>query len=60
LTNLGLNNTQVTDDGLKHLSGFTKLKELRLNGTQVTEKGVESLRQQLPHCYIELQQYKGR
>ena len=58
LTNLqvlGLNNTQVTDDGLKHLSGLANLKTLRLNGTQVTNEGVQSLKEKLPHCYIEWQ-----
>ena len=39
-----LNGTQVTDAGLVHLKGMTKLKELGLEGTGVTDAGVMHLK----------------
>jgi len=56
LTNLvflDLVDTQVTDAGLEHLKGLTKLEELKLHGTRTTEEGVEMLREALPDCKIE-------
>jgi hypothetical protein len=44
--------TQVTDAGLVHLKGLTKLIELALNGTQVTDTGVEELERALPKLWI--------
>ena len=35
--------TKITDAGLVHLKGLTKLKKLRLDGTQVTDAGLEHL-----------------
>ena len=39
-----LNDTQVTDAGLKHLKGLTQLQALLLNHTQVTDAGLEHLK----------------
>ena len=42
----------VTDEGLTHLSGLSRLRELRLENTQVTIAGIEELRSHLPHCHV--------
>ena len=42
LETLSLVNTQITDAGLQHLKGLTKLRELRLY-TQITDAGLEHL-----------------
>jgi hypothetical protein len=39
-----LHNTQVTDAGLAHLEGLTKLLSLSLNNTKVTDVGLEYLK----------------
>jgi hypothetical protein len=49
---LSLWETEITDDGLEHLSGLTGLKILSLDGTQVTEDGVKRLQVSLPNCKI--------
>ena len=38
------NETQVTDAGLMHLKGLTKLELLYLNRTQITDAGLEHLK----------------
>ena len=50
---LFLRETHVSDDGLKHLRGFTNLKELHLENTQVTDEGVKKLQKALPDCEID-------
>jgi internalin A len=45
---LNLNRTHVTDAGLVHLKGLTKLHVLEIVGTQVTEEGAKELEQALP------------
>ena len=40
----GLDGTQVTDAGLEHLKGLSRLQELYLDGTQVTDAGLEHLK----------------
>jgi len=52
LETLGLNNTEVTDDGLAYLKDLTKLKLLYLSGAQVTEEGVADLKRALPGLKI--------
>jgi hypothetical protein len=47
-----LNQTQVTDAGLTHLSGLTQLQYLNLSDTQVTAVGVAQLQNALPNCKI--------
>ena len=49
---VSLANTSVTDAGLEHLKGLTKLKELDLESTNVTDAGVKKLQQALPNCKI--------
>ena len=44
--------TQVTDAGLVHLKGLTKLGLLDLSDTQVTDAGVAELKKALPKCVI--------
>ena len=39
-----IHNTQVTDNGLMHLKGLTKLEYLSLDGTKVTDAGLENLK----------------
>lgn len=41
---LSLNNTQVSDAGLKHLKRLTNLKILWLDNTQITDSGLEHLK----------------
>ena len=47
-----LRGTQITDAGLVHLKGLTKLQTLGLIGTMVTETGVADLKKVLPNCKI--------
>ena len=49
---LDLENTKVTDAGLEHLKGLSKLVGLRLEGTKVTDAGVQRLKEALPDCFI--------
>lgn len=44
ITTVGLRNTQVTDAGLLHLTGVTKLNVLDLDNTQVTDAGLSHLK----------------
>ncbi|MHC4503152.1 MAG: hypothetical protein ACYTFI_07605, partial [Planctomycetota bacterium] len=44
--------TGVTDAGLEHLKGSTRLKRLWLAGTRVTSAGVERLKEALPRAEI--------
>jgi hypothetical protein len=39
-----LDGSPITDAGLEHLKGLTRLKELLLNGPQVTDAGLEHLK----------------
>ncbi|MGY8771542.1 MAG: hypothetical protein ACKVH8_24265 [Pirellulales bacterium] len=39
-----LNNTKITDAGMKHLKSLTTLKSLVLNDTQITDAGLEHLK----------------
>ena len=49
---LSLNSTAVTDVGLAHLKGLTKLQTLDINSTKVTKAGVAALQKALPNCKI--------
>jgi hypothetical protein len=44
--------TQVTDAGLKELTGLKNLQELNVFRTQVTATGEKMLRSALPGCQI--------
>jgi hypothetical protein len=50
---LDVANTRVTDAGLQHLRGLSKLKKLNLSGTDVTPSGVRELQRHLPDCRFE-------
>ena len=52
LVSLDLTSTKVTDAGLVHLRGMTRLQELNLVGTQVTDAGVADLQKALPKVLI--------
>jgi hypothetical protein len=43
---------RITDAGLEHLKGLTRLNELGVAGTRVTESGIEGLRKALPQAQI--------
>ena len=45
--------TQVTDAGIEHLKGLTKLLGLDLRATHVTDAGVEELKSALPNLRID-------
>ena len=47
-----LHRTKVSDAGLAHLKGLTKLESLLLYSTKVTNAGVKQLQQALPNCKI--------
>jgi tetratricopeptide (TPR) repeat protein len=47
-----LNDTQVTDAGLKHLKGLRRLQHLGLVRTQITNNGVAELKRALPNIEI--------
>lgn len=47
-----LQDTDVTDAGLEHLTEMPQLRELYLGGTRVTAAGVANLRRSLPRCQI--------
>ena len=42
----------MTDAGLEHLKGLTKLETLNLEQTKVTDAGVKRVQQALPKCAI--------
>ena len=50
LTNLTLQNTQVSDAGLEHLKELKSLKHLGLRKTKVTAKGLAEFQAALPQC----------
>ena len=47
-----LSDTQITDAGLVHLQGLTKLASLSLPFIQVTDAGIAELQKTLPKCEI--------
>jgi hypothetical protein len=49
---LTINSPNVTDEGLSHLVGLTRLQRLNLARTRVTERGVEELRRSIPSLKI--------
>jgi len=52
LKKLWLQDTVVSDAGLKHLKTLVNLETLMLQQTGVTDEGVEELQQALPNCKI--------
>jgi hypothetical protein len=48
LEGLQLADNPVTDRGLEHLRGLTKLKELYIRGTRVTDEGIKKLQAAIP------------
>ena len=52
LTKLRLQNTQITDAGLKDIAKLQQLRRLRLSNTKVTDAGVAELQKALPKCEI--------
>jgi hypothetical protein len=49
---LEIDRTQVTDAGLEHLKGLTKLEGLSLEETDVTNEGVKKFQKLLQNCHI--------
>jgi len=45
-------NKQITNDGLRHLSGLTGLEELYLDATDITEERAKILEETLPNCIM--------
>jgi internalin A len=52
LRSLHLDDTEVTDAGLKELYNLRNLEELSLKGTHVTKAGLSELRKALPECNV--------
>ena len=42
----------MSDAGLEHLKGLTKLGEVNLTSTKVTASGVAQLQKALPNCKV--------
>ncbi|MCA9039460.1 MAG: hypothetical protein KDA65_03835 [Planctomycetaceae bacterium] len=42
--NLNLSNTQITNEGLKHLQGIPRLQSLDLRGTRITNEAIPTLK----------------
>lgn len=51
LQSVRLENTKITDVGLKLLSGL-RLSHIGLSGTQVTAAGVDEFKRQVPECTV--------
>ena len=49
---VNLMNTEITDAGLVHLAGLTKLELFDLAETKITDAGVAELKKSLPNCRI--------
>ena len=49
---IGLRETEVTDECVKHLKGMTVLKFIVLGSTKVTDAGIADLHKALPNCKI--------
>jgi hypothetical protein len=47
-----LNDTQITDAGLKDVAKLQKLRGLELQGTKITKAGVAELKKALPKCMV--------
>lgn len=52
LRSISLGRTQITDNGLKHLSGLTQVQSIDLDQNQVTLEGVSRLQKQLRQCKV--------
>jgi hypothetical protein len=49
---LHLGGTQVTDEGLKNLTGLTHLKRISAMGTLVTDDGLNNLKKAIPTLHV--------
>jgi hypothetical protein len=54
VTSLDLNDTKITDAGLKEIAKLQQLTSLHLNHTQITDAGIKDIAklQQLTHLYL--------
>jgi Leucine-rich repeat (LRR) protein len=52
LSNLNLNNTEITDSALPELEEFGRLEWLDLKGTKISLEGIERLRKAMPNTTI--------
>ena len=55
LEKLWLNNTDVSDHGLRQLSGLKSLTELRILQSQISAGALAELRRALPRCKVEME-----
>ena len=55
LTGLHLNSAQITDDSVRLLEQFQKLRILDIGGTLISDSGIGKIRQSLPNCRIDTQ-----
>ena len=53
LEELDLENTQITDEGLKEVAKLQRLMYFYLHSTKVTKKGMTELKKALPNCEID-------
>ena len=53
MEHINLSQTAVTDAGIVHLKGMTKLQLLIVNGTKVTDAGIADLKKALPKLEVE-------
>ena len=52
LETLNLNDTKITDAGLKEIAKLQNLTHLFLGSTKITDAGVAELKKALPNCRI--------
>ncbi len=60
LQSLELQNTRITDAGLRHLHSLSGLKRLELDGNALSREAVEELQLMLPGCEITWDEYAER
>lgn len=53
LKSLDLRHTQITDDGLRYLTGFGNLELLHVTGMSISSVELVNLKKSLPNCRIE-------
>jgi len=52
LRSLDLRDTQITDEGVRHIAALSRLGKLDIRGTRISDNGLQELRGALPNCEI--------
>jgi hypothetical protein len=59
LRSLSLRDTQITDNGVRHVKSLKHLEHLDVTGTGITEAGLRELRMAIPNCRVRWQDDEG-